>query len=73
MQVYVDPLVKDHIASIQHDLKPQHFRRVKSPLGLSYTRVDYLLHVHAGHIQARPTDGEALRELDALLAQRRLK
>lgn len=71
VQVYVDPAVKEFTTALQLDLKPWHFRRARSTLGLSYTRTDYLLHVHAGHLPARPIDAPALEDLERAIARRR--
>lgn len=64
---YVLPAVKEFTTRVQMDLKPMHFRRNCSPLGLSYEYASYLLHVHAGYLPAREVDAMALDDLARIL------
>ena len=68
---YVLPAVKEFTTRVQMELKPMHFRRKLSPLGLSYEYASYLLHVHAGYIAARDVDAMALDDLARVLARGR--
>lgn len=68
---YVLPAVKEFTTRVQMDLKPMHFRRRCSPLGLSYEYASYLLHVYAGYLPARPIDEVALSDLARVLAHGR--
>lgn len=60
---YVLPAVKEFTTRVQMELKPMHFRRNLSPLGLSYEYTSYLLHVRAGYLPAREVDAMALDDL----------
>lgn len=71
VSAHIDPQVKRFTVGVQSRLVPGHIDRKASPLGLSYTYVDYLLHVEAGHLPARPCDAEALEDLERVLSERR--
>lgn len=68
---YVLPAVKEFTTRVQMELKPMHFRRKLSPLGLSYEYASYLLHVRAGYVPAREVDALALDDLARVLARGR--
>ena len=67
---YVHPDVHAFVQSVQDGLRCVSFARTRDARGPSWTRVDYLLHAHAGHVTARPADQEALDDLRAVLARR---
>lgn len=70
VHVYSLPSVWDFTTTIQLLLEPGHFRRCRTRKGLTYEYASYLLHAHAGYVQAREVDEPALQNLREVLAKR---